>query len=470
MVVLLALVHVPLGTWIHRVFTDDRDLRVERAIYRLIGVDPAPTSAGRSTRSPSSPSPSSRSSRCSCSSMCRPTCRSRWAGRWTWTRAQHRGLVRDQHQLAVVLRRGALGYTRPDGRAGRAELRLRRRRDRRRGRPDPRPRPPQHRPARQLLGRPGPRHRPDPAAARRRRRPRADRRRGRPELRRPDDDHDARRAARRSSRRPGRLPGGHQGARHQRRRLLQRQLRAPVREPQRADQPVRDLPAPGHPVRLPRTFGRMVGDRRQGYAIARRRWRPARRSAGARRPGPSSRRRRAAAAGARWRARRSASASAWSALFAAATTGTSTGAVNSLHDCYTALGGGVAAVQHDARRGRARRRRLRALRDARARDHHGVHRRPDGRPDPEYLGKKIGRARDQAASRSTSSPRPALVLVGTALAMVAARPRRPRCSTSGPHGLSEVLYAFTSAANNNGSAFAGLTATTPFYNTRPRRS
>ena len=49
-------------------------------------------------------------------------------------------------------------------------------------------------------------------------------------------------------RRPGRQPGGHQGARHQRRRLLQRQLRAPVREPDHVDQLARDLPAPAHPV------------------------------------------------------------------------------------------------------------------------------------------------------------------------------------------------------------------------------
>ena len=48
---------------------------------------------------------------------------------------------------------------------------------------------------------------------------------------------------------PGGQPGGDQGARHERRRLLQRQLRAPVREPERVDQPVRDLPAAGDPVR-----------------------------------------------------------------------------------------------------------------------------------------------------------------------------------------------------------------------------
>jgi K+-transporting ATPase ATPase A chain len=59
---------------------------------------------------------------------------------------------------------------------------------------------------------------------------------------------------------------------------------------------------------------------------------------------------------------------------------------------------------------------------------------------------------------------PAVVLVGTAVAM-AVSPGRESMLNSGPHGFSEVLYAFTSAGNNNGSAFAGLSADTPFYNT-----
>ena len=68
---------------------------------------------------------------------------------------QHRGLVRDQHQLAVLLGRVDDGPPGPDGRARGAELRLRRRRHGRRGRADPRLRPLAHRPGRQLLGRPG---------------------------------------------------------------------------------------------------------------------------------------------------------------------------------------------------------------------------------------------------------------------------------------------------------------------------
>jgi K+-transporting ATPase ATPase A chain len=58
---------------------------------------------------------------------------------------------------------------------------------------------------------------------------------------------------------------------------------------------------------------------------------------------------------------------------------------------------------------------------------------------------------------------PALALIGTGVAM-AVTAGRSSMLNAGPHGLSEVLYAFTSAANNNGSAFAGLTANTLFYN------
>jgi K+-transporting ATPase A subunit len=63
---LLALVHVPLGTWIHRVFTDEQDWRLERAVYRIVGVDPARSSGGPATPPPWCRSPSCRRSRCSC--------------------------------------------------------------------------------------------------------------------------------------------------------------------------------------------------------------------------------------------------------------------------------------------------------------------------------------------------------------------------------------------------------------------
>ena len=82
---------------------------------------------------------------------------------------------------------------------------------------------------------------------------------------------------------------------------------------------------------------------------------------------------------------------------------------------------------------------------------------------PEYLGKKIGSREVKLASLYLLTT-PALVLVGTAVAMSSAQARSSMLN-SGAHGLSEVLYAFTSASNNNGSAFAGISVNTPFYNT-----
>ena len=83
---------------------------------------------------------------------------------------------------------------------------------------------------------------------------------------------------------------------------------------------------------------------------------------------------------------------------------------------------------------------------------------------PEYLGKKIG-AREIKFASLYFLTTPALVLIGTGGGDGAARRAGRRCSTPGAHGLSEVLYAFTSAANNNGSAFAGITVNTTWYNT-----
>jgi K+-transporting ATPase ATPase A chain len=82
---------------------------------------------------------------------------------------------------------------------------------------------------------------------------------------------------------------------------------------------------------------------------------------------------------------------------------------------------------------------------------------------PEYLGKKIEAYEIKMSSLVILIP-PMLVLVGTALA-VATRAGRAGIANPGPHGLSEVLYAFSSAGNNNGSAFAGLGANSLFYNT-----
>ncbi|MBE7440627.1 MAG: potassium-transporting ATPase subunit KdpA [Spirochaetales bacterium] len=81
---------------------------------------------------------------------------------------------------------------------------------------------------------------------------------------------------------------------------------------------------------------------------------------------------------------------------------------------------------------------------------------------PEYAGKKIGKMEIQLAAIGLILPS-VLVLAGTGITLLL-----PDALTSlsnrGPHGLSELLYAFTSAANNNGSAFAGLNANTPYFN------
>ena len=82
---------------------------------------------------------------------------------------------------------------------------------------------------------------------------------------------------------------------------------------------------------------------------------------------------------------------------------------------------------------------------------------------PEYLGKKI-EAYEMKMSALVILIPPAVVLVGTAIAVVTAGGKAGPANP-GAHGFSEILYAFSSAGNNNGSAFAGLSANTPFYNT-----
>jgi len=82
---------------------------------------------------------------------------------------------------------------------------------------------------------------------------------------------------------------------------------------------------------------------------------------------------------------------------------------------------------------------------------------------PEYLGKKVESYEMKMASLVALIP-PMAVLIGTAVAVAFLGPR-DAVLNPGAHGFSEILYAFTSASNNNGSAFAGLGANTPFYNT-----
>ena len=154
---------------------------------------------------------------------------------------------------------------------------------------------------------------------------------------------------------------------------------------------------------------------------------------------------------------------AGSALFAAATTGTSTGAVNSMHDSLTAPGGGIAlfnmmlgeVAPGGVGSGLYGMLMLAVVTVFLA----GL---MVGRT-PEYLGKKVGQ-REIVVTACCVLTMPILVLVGGAVA-VTADAGLAGLLNAGPHGLSEAVYAVTSASNNNGSAFAGLTAGTPFWNT-----
>ncbi|OFJ55788.1 potassium-transporting ATPase subunit KdpA [Mycolicibacterium grossiae] len=152
-----------------------------------------------------------------------------------------------------------------------------------------------------------------------------------------------------------------------------------------------------------------------------------------------------------------------SAVFAGATTLTSTGAVNSFHDSYTSLGGLMTMVNMQLGEiapggvgsGLVGMLILAVITVFVA----GL---MVGRT-PEYLGKKIT-PREIKLAAAYFLVTPLIVLTGTALAM-ALPGQRAGMLNSGPHGLSEVLYAFTSAANNNGSAFAGISVNTEWYNT-----
>ncbi|MEQ1581741.1 MAG: potassium-transporting ATPase subunit KdpA [Steroidobacteraceae bacterium] len=151
-----------------------------------------------------------------------------------------------------------------------------------------------------------------------------------------------------------------------------------------------------------------------------------------------------------------------SALFATITTGTSTGAVNSMHDSFMPLGGAVPLF-------------LMQLGEVA----------PGGvgtglysmlvfaiigvfiaglmiGRTPEYIGKKIEAFEMKMASIAILVM-PFIVLGGTAVAVMT-EAGRAGVANPGAHGFSEILYAFSSAGNNNGSAFAGLSANTPFYN------
>ncbi|MFE9443064.1 potassium-transporting ATPase subunit KdpA [Streptomyces sp. NPDC006602] len=152
-----------------------------------------------------------------------------------------------------------------------------------------------------------------------------------------------------------------------------------------------------------------------------------------------------------------------SSIFAVSTTLTSTGAVDSFHSSFTGLGGGITMLGmmlgEIAPGGVGSGLYGMLVMAVIAVFIAGL---MVGRT-PEYLGKKIGTLEIKLAACYILIT-PALVLVFTAASMALPTPPHSMLN-SGAHGFSEVLYAFTSASNNNGSAFAGLNANTDWYNT-----
>jgi K+-transporting ATPase ATPase A chain len=216
------------------------------------------------------------------------------------------------------------------------------------------------------------------------------------------------------------------------------------------------------PVALTRTLGTMLGNRRQGLAIlsvmgvlwlvslAVTTWA----EVGAHSPV-------ARAAGAAMEGKETRFGEWASALFAVATTGTSTGAVNASHDSLTATGGGAVMVN------------MMLGEIAPGGVGAGIYGilvmailavfvagLMVGRT-PELLGKKISAQQMTYVALYTLAT-PTLVLVGTGIA-ISRDSSGDAMGNQGGHGFSEVLYAFTSAANNNGSAFGGLTVTSDFF-------
>jgi potassium-transporting ATPase potassium-binding subunit len=217
------------------------------------------------------------------------------------------------------------------------------------------------------------------------------------------------------------------------------------------------------PVTLTRTFGLMVKDKRQGYAILATMgtlwglvlagvW-----SLEAAHPGTALR-----LAGASMEGKETRFGVAASSLFATSTTGTSTGAVDAAHSSFTALGGGLLIFN------------MGLGEVAPGGTGSGIYGilvvaivavfiagLMVGRT-PEYLHKKITGREIKLVSLYILTT-PVIVLAGTGIAMSTSA-AKASILNPGPHGLSEVLYAFMSTANNNGSAFAGLSGNTGFYN------
>jgi potassium-transporting ATPase potassium-binding subunit len=217
------------------------------------------------------------------------------------------------------------------------------------------------------------------------------------------------------------------------------------------------------PFALPRTFGKMVGDNRQGYVLVAVmaflwlisvggitffEWQHA---------GTALQ-----AAGGAMEGKEVRFGIPGSSLFAGSTTVTSTGAVNSFHDSYTAFGGGIIlfnmmlgeVVPGGVGAGMYGMLMLAVLTVF-------VGGLMVGRT-PEYIGKKI-RPTEMKWAAAYILATPGSALIGAALSLGFSVPQRSILNP-GPHGLTEIVYAFTSMANNNGSAFAGLTTNTGWYN------
>ncbi|WP_328726416.1 potassium-transporting ATPase subunit KdpA [Streptomyces sp. NBC_00259] len=217
------------------------------------------------------------------------------------------------------------------------------------------------------------------------------------------------------------------------------------------------------PFALTRTFGRMVGSLRQGYAIlatmatiwigftALMMWTEFHHG------GPAF-----DLAGGAMEGKETRFGIGGSSIFAVATTLTSTGAVNSFHSSFTGFGGGITMLG------------MQLGEIAPGGVGSGIYGMlimaviavfiaglMVGRT-PEYLGKKIG-TREIKLAACYILVTPALVLCFTAAAMALPTPV-DSMTNSGAHGFSEILYAYTSGANNNGSAFAGLNADTQWFN------
>ncbi|MET7660468.1 potassium-transporting ATPase subunit KdpA [Streptomyces sp. NPDC058293] len=218
------------------------------------------------------------------------------------------------------------------------------------------------------------------------------------------------------------------------------------------------------PFAITRTFGRMVGSLKQGYAIlatmvtiwigftALMMWTEFHHGAPA-----------FDIAGGAMEGKENRFGVGGSSIFAVATTLTSTGAVDSFHSSFTGFGGGITMLGMQlgeiAPGGTGSGLYGMLIMAIIAVFIAGL---MVGRT-PEYLGKKIG-TREIKFAACYILITPALVLVFTAVAMALPTPRDSMLN-SGAHGFSEILYAYTSGANNNGSAFAGLGADTQWFNT-----